>query len=260
MKMSVISRLILTGLAMSLAGALVVAQAANSGGITRDYDVVVPPSQNHAFREGLKHWEKCLRDHGASQVFYVYDAETGDTSTYSILVPHASWADIDQHTAAGKACRETFGRSVAPHFTDAISALLKVNAKMTYDPGESSPTTPVAWVLDYRIKPGKYHSFMAAVHAITAAATKTQWEGHYIGYDVLAGGPGSPQVLIVQPNNSWADAGKMPNPSMRKMMESVYGKTATAALLHKLGHSIRDAWSRIWSYDKELSFVPAKSQ
>lgn len=260
MKTSRIPKLMVTVVGVMLVCGLVAAQAADSGGVTRDYDVIVPPPQDHAFREGMKHWEKCLRDHGSSQAIYAYDAETGNQSRYAFLVPHASWAGIGRHTAAGKACQETFERAVAPHFTGVVGAILQVNAKTSYDPDNTSPTTPLWWVDDYRIKPGKYHEFLGIAHAFAAAAAKTGWEVHFHGYEVMGGGKGSPQFLLTFPNKSWAEAGMKPNPSTRKMMDSVYGKAAATALFRKLFHVVKNEWSSIWSYDEELSLVPAKTQ
>jgi len=260
MKTSRIPKVIVTALAAMLVCSVAAAQPAEPGSVIRDYDIIVAPPQDHAFREGMKHWEKCLRDHGSSQAIYAYDAETGNQNRYAFLLPHSSWAEIGRHTAAGKACQETFVRSVLPHFTGGVSTIMQVDSKASYDPENSPPTTALWWVQDYRIKPGKYREFLGIAHAFAAAAAKTSWEVHFHGYEVVGGGKGSPQFLLTFPNKSWAEAGMKPNPSTRKMMDSVYGKTAATAVFHKLFHVIRDDWSSVWSYDKELSLVPAKSQ
>lgn len=260
MNRSRISSLILMGLGTLLVAGLVTAQAADSAGVIREYDVVVPPPQDHAFRAGVEHWEKCLRDHGSSQTFYVYDAETGDGSRYAVLDPHASWSDIGARSAADAACRETFEHFVVPHFTDEFSAILKVDAKVTYDPGENAPTSPLVRVVDFRIKSGKYHDFVTVAHAFSAAAEKAQWERHFVGYEVIGGGQGSPQFMIVWPGASWGDFEETPKSSGTMMLDSVYGKTATAALSHKMAHAIHEAWSSFWSYDKDLSFVPTRKK
>lgn len=260
MKMSRIPMLTVTVLGLILASGLVVAQAADSGGVIRDYQVIVPPPRDHAFREGMKHWERCLRDHGSSQTIYAYDAETGNQSRYAFVVPHSSWAELGQHTAAGKACQDTFDRSVAPHVTGVVSVIRQADPKASYDPDNSPATTALWWVEDYRIKPGKYRQFLGIAHAFAAAAAKTSWQVHFKGYEVIGGGEGSPQFMLVFPNKSWAEAGMKPNPSTRKMMNSVYGKTAAAALSHNLHRLIRDDWGSLWSYDKDLSWLPAKSQ
>lgn len=198
--------------------------------------------------------------HADANVGASADAYAGHIQTrYAFLVPHGSWAQIGRHTAAGKACEDTFDRSVAPHFTGASSAIFQVDAKITYDPDNSQPTTPLWWVGDYRIKPGKAHEFVGAAHAFAAAAAKTGWDGHFIGYDVMAGGHGSPQFLVAWPNKTWAEDGMKPHPSARKMMESIYGKTGASAIFHEFSHTIQDEWSSIWSYDKKLS-LPAKGQ
>ena len=260
MNMSRIPMLMATVLGLMLTCGLAVAEAADSGGVIRDYQVIVPPPRNHAFREGMKHWEKCLRDHGSSQTIYAYDAETGNQSRYAFVVPYSSWAEIDQHTAAGRACRDTFDRSVAPHVTGDVSVIRQVDPKASYDPDNSPATTALWWVVKYRVRPGKYRQFLGIAHAFAAAAAKAGWQVHFKGYEVIGGGDGSPQFMLVFPNKSWAEAGMKPNPSTRKMMDSVYGKTAAAAMSHKLHRLIRNDWESLWSYDKELSLVTAKSE
>ena len=177
MNMSRIPMLMATVLGLMLTCGLAVAEAADSGGVIRDYQVIVPPPRNHAFREGMKHWEKCLRDHGSSQTIYAYDAETGNQSRYAFVVPYSSWAEIGQRTAAGKACQDTFDRSVAPHFAGVVSAILQADPRTSYDPDKAPPTTALWWVQDFRIKPGKYHEFLGIAHAFAAAAAEAAKEG-----------------------------------------------------------------------------------
>lgn len=244
-----------------LVSGMLCAHAANSGTIIRDFAIGVSPQQDHAFRTGIKQWLKCIRAHGATHPMYAYDAETGNLNEYTFLEPHATWAELDaEPTAAGKACEGTFRQSVVPHFSGAYSAFLKMNSKITHNSNSESLMAKLSRVISYHIKWTQYHAFMAVAKAITAAADKAHWNGHYVGYSVLAGGEHSPQLLIVEPHDSWADLGKKMKPSMRKMLQSVYGKTATKALLYKLQSATTDASSKIWSYDKELSFVPSNGK
>lgn len=255
-----VPKLIVSVFALTLCGAVSTVQAADtsSNSVIRAFRVTVPPAQDHAFRQGMKQWIKCLRSHGDTLALYAYDEETDNLSNYSFLEPHATWAQLGMHNPAGKACRETFRHSVMPHFTGAGSVIFERDKKGSYDPGESPPTTPLWWALYFNIKPGHYHAFIAWAHAIGAAAAKTHWDQHFIGYHVEAGGPGSPQYMVVFPNQSWGDFGESPHPSLRKMVDGVYGKAVTDSLMHNQFHALRDESSIIWSYDKALSLVPSK--
>ncbi len=96
--------------------------------------------------------------------------------------------------------------------------------------------------------------------AIAAAAARTDRQGHAIAYDVLGGQQGSAQFLPAFPCDSWAAFGKTLQPATRKMMESVYGKAASGALLHNMKHVLHGGggWSGLWEYDQALSFLAGK--
>ncbi|MGH7057942.1 MAG: hypothetical protein ACREFZ_08670, partial [Acetobacteraceae bacterium] len=70
------------GPALLVAGALGLAQMAAAGPVTRVFVVQVPPAQDHAFNDGMKSYEKCLRGHGDTHATYAYDAETGNVDRY----------------------------------------------------------------------------------------------------------------------------------------------------------------------------------
>jgi hypothetical protein len=249
---------LLAGVAVVLAATMGLAQAAGATSITRAFLVVVPMAQDHAFNVGTKAWEKCMRAHGTKQATYVYDAETGDLSRYLFLNGYSAWSGMDAHDAAGKACRATFLTAVLPHVGQAYSEIAELNDKDSYMPGGDPDPAPVMWVEDFRIKVGQAPAFHDGLAKFAAAAAKTHWMGHFAGWDIDASGQGGQDFVLVWPNKNWADAGTNPNPSAKDMMGSVYGAANAAAMHEKFMATIEDAWSDIWSYDKDLSIIPAK--
>ncbi len=246
------------GSALLLAAALGLAQAAAAGTVTRVFVVEVPPAQDHAFNEGVKSWEQCLRDHGVKHATYAYDAATGDTDRYLFLAQYSDWGGMDAHDPAGKACSALFDAAVLPHFSQSASEVAELNAKATYTPGGEADPTPIMWVDYYRIKPGQGESFRDALAKFAAAAAKAHWQGHFSGWDIDGSGHGGEDFVLVWPNKSWADVGTEPSPSAKKLMDSTYGKAAAADNYRKLVAAIADEWSDAWSYDKDLSIIPGK--
>ncbi|MGH8199789.1 MAG: hypothetical protein ACREVO_05420 [Steroidobacteraceae bacterium] len=248
----------LAGLAVVLAASMGLAQVAAATPVSRVYIVEVPPAEDHAFNVGVQAWEKCLRDHGARQATYAFEAQTGDLSRYLFLNQYSSWGGMDAHDAAGMACRDTFGTAVLPHVSGAVSNIAVVNAKDTYMPGGDPDPPSVLWADAYRIKAGQEPAFNAALEKLAAAAAKTHWQGHFIGHDIMGAGKGGADFIIAWPNKSWADVGQDPSPSARDMMDRVYGAAAAESLHRKFVASIAEHWSESWSYDKDLSFIPGK--
>lgn len=259
MKKLRIAKALLSVIGIVAAVGLASAQEANSRGIVQDYLVGVSPAHDQTFRNGVEKWETCLKDHGASRPIYAYDAATGNLNRYTFLVPYASWADMDKHSAAGKACHTIFVRDVKAYSTGAWGAILKPDMKASYDPNPREMAHPRLWVVtSFTFKMGKSHDAMGALHSLAEAAAKKHWDNHFIGDNVLLAGPRSADFLIAGPNKSWADIGEMPNPSTRKLLQAVYGKASTKALIRTFDHSVRKASSTAWAYDKKLSFVPRK--
>lgn len=246
------------GLGVMLAASLSMAQAASPTAITRVYIVTVPPAQDHAFNEGIKSWEKCLHDQGAKQAIVAYDAQTGDLGRYLFLERHSAWSEMDNHEAADKACAPTFRSEVLPHFTQGLSRFAALNAKDTYMPGGDPDPAPMLWVNAFRIKSGQAQAFGDVMAKFAAAAAKVHWHGHFGGYDVEGAGEGGLHFALVWPNKSWADIGRDPTPSIKDMMDSVYGKAVSRALHAKYAAAIEAQWDEAWSYEKDLSYVPGK--
>ncbi|HUY83802.1 MAG TPA: hypothetical protein VMU86_04455 [Steroidobacteraceae bacterium] len=247
----------------TLAGAIAGAQTQNSApvtGITRIYVVTVPPAQDRAFRDGMKHWASCLRDHGAKHMAQVYDAVTGDLSRYALLIPHRSWAGMDRPSAASKACATVVRDEVIPHFSHAFSEIEQIDPKLSYMPGGDQDPPKMVWVAAYRFKPGQQRAFMHATEKFAAAAAKIHWQAHFFGSEIIGAGEGGEEFLMVWPQTSWANVGQDAKPSAKQMMDSVYGAAAARANHEKVLGSIAESWSDIWRFDKKLSYLPARGR
>ena len=246
------------GLAVALAASMGLAQAAGSTSVTRAFIVQVPPAQDHAFNEGMKAYEKCLRDHATQVTTLAYSAETGDLSRYLFLNTYSSWAAMDAHSMADQACGATFAGQVLPHVGQAFSEVAVLNDKESYMPGGDPDPAPMMWVDAYRIKTGAGAAFSEAVTKLAAAAAKTHWDGHWSGWDTMGGGQGAEDFVMVWPNKNWADIGQDPSPSAKDMMVGVYGADAAKSGHERFVASVAEEWSDVWSYNKDLSLIPGK--
>ncbi|HEX3844348.1 MAG TPA: hypothetical protein VHV80_08305 [Steroidobacteraceae bacterium] len=241
-----------------LAASLGLAHAAGPAAVSRVFIVVVPPAQDQAFNQGIKDWNKCLHDHGSTQTALAYSAVTGDLDRYLFVEEHSSWADMDNHDPAGKACGPIFVSEVLPHAGQAFSEISVLNPKATYMPGGDPDPAPMLWVNAYRIKVGQAEAFGEVMAKFAAAAAKTHWQGHFAGYDVEGAGEGGLDFALVWPNKNWADIGQDPTPSIKDMMDSVYGKAASRAMHAKYAAAIDAQWADTWSFEKDLSYIPGK--
>ena len=247
----------LAGLAVVLTASVGLAQAADSMAITHAFIVSVPAAHDHAFNVGVKAWEKCLKDHGRKEATMAYDAATGDMSRYLFLNEYSTWGGMDAHDPADKACMATFETAVLPHVGAAFSEVAMLNAKASYMAAGDTEPAPMIWVDAYRIKAGQGPAFHEGLRQFAAGAAKTQWQGHFAGYDIAGSGQGGEDFVIVWPNKSWADSGQDPSPSGDNMMAKVYGMAAAESMHQQFLASIAEHWSDAWSYDKDLSLTPA---
>lgn len=246
------------GFSVMLAASLGLAHAASPGVVSRVFIVVVPPAQDQAFSQGIKDWDKCLHDHGSTQTTLGYSAVTGDLDRYLFVEQHSTWADLDNHDPAAKACGPTFVSEVLPHAGQAFSEISVLNPKETYMPAVDPNPAPMLWVNAYRIKTGQAEAFGEVMAKFAAAAAKTHWEAHFAGYDIEGAGEGGLDFALVWPNRNWAEIGQDPSPSIKDMMDRIYGKAASRALHGKYAAAIEAQWAEGWSYEKELSYIPGK--
>jgi len=248
----------LTSFALVLAAALGVARTVSAASVTRAFVIVVPPAQEAAFNQGIKAWENCLHDHGAKHRTLAYSAETGDLDRYLFLDERDSWANMDVHEAAAKACGSIFLTQVQPHASQAFSEIAILNAKDTYMPAGDPEPAPMMWVVAYRIKPGQRQTLNDALAKLATAAAKTHWGAHFAGYDIQGSGQGAENFVLVWPNRSWADIGQAPKLSDTEVIASVYGKAAARANQKRLLATIADYWTDAWQYQQGLSYIPGK--
>jgi hypothetical protein len=75
--------------------------------------------------------------------------------------------------------------------------------------------------------------------------------------EVIDGGVGPPDFLLVGPSNSWADLGKQMDSTVLKMRDGVHGKTDTAAVRKTIRDSVQDSSTHIDRYREKLSCRPA---
>jgi hypothetical protein len=226
--------------------------------ITHVYVIQVSAPNNHAFREGVKAWHKCLWANGDRAPSLVYDAASGDLSRYAILNPHHTWGGMDRTMPGGKACRALFTTAVMPYVESAYSEITQLSPKATYMPTEDPQPAPMLWVVAFRVKADGFDRFNAGLEQFAAAAAKTHWEGTFSGYDVIGAGQGGADFLLVWPNKNWADVGSDPSPTAKQMMQSVYGKSRAQAMRMRWAGSVAESWSDGWIYDKRLSYPSHK--
>lgn len=248
----------LAGFGVILAASLGLAHAAGPAAVNRIFIVVVPPAQDQAFNQGIKDWYKCMHDHGSTDATIAYSAVTGDLDRYLFVEGHNTWADMDHHDPAAKTCGPTFVSEVLPHAGQAFSEISVLNAKESYLPGGDPDPAPMLWVNAYRFKPGQAEAFGEVIAKFAAAAAKTHWQGHFGGYDVEGSGEDGLDFALVWPNKSWADIGTDPTPSIKGLMDGVYGKAASRAMHEKYAAAIAAEWADAWSFEKDLSYIPGK--
>lgn len=225
--------------------------------VSRFYVVEVAPAQDQAFQDGMKAWLKCLHEHADTRGLWAWSAETGDLGRYVFESDTRTWAGIDERNPADKACGGDFNTGVMPHISKAYSWVGERRPKMSHA-GMDGAMPAYVYVLDIKVKSGQGASFAEAVEKYAEAAAKIKWEGQWFTDAVTGGGKGSADYILVWPNKSWAEIGQEPNPSIKAMMEKVYGKAQAAAIRKQFFDAIDHQWDGVWSYSKDLSYIPAK--
>jgi hypothetical protein len=158
---------------------------------------------------------------------------------------------------AGKACDATFKAQVNPHLKGETSVFMQGDPELRNMPAGRLGVPALIEVTYFKLKPGHREAFKDAARKIYVAAEKSKWAGHSMLNEVVEGGEGSPDFLLVSPGSNWADLGKEMNPGLWKMVEGVYGKADADALRQTIRDSIQDSSAHVDSYNAELSYKAA---
>ncbi|MBN8737300.1 MAG: hypothetical protein J0H27_13665 [Xanthomonadales bacterium] len=238
------------------------AAEANQAVANRDFTDTVAPSDQQAYEAGVKAWNQCLRDHGSKYAWTAWVHETGDVYSYSYVTGPHTWADFDTMHDADKACSETWRTQANPHLKSETSAFMVDQPDMSYMPKDWATQAQPALidVTYFTLQHGHaaHTAFTDAAKKIAAAAAKSKWPYHFRFLEIQAGGEDAPDYILVLPNKSWADYGAEANPSLWKMVESVYGKADTDALRKSLSDAIKKSSEHIDSYNADLSYTASK--
>ncbi|THD05992.1 hypothetical protein [Rhodanobacter lindaniclasticus] len=244
------------GLLLAMGGA---AAADAPAKVSRIYTDTVAPASQQAYLAGIKSYNKCLAEHGFKYAWTALTHETGDVYAYSYVSDPVSWADFDVMRTQGKACDATFQQEVNPHLKGEISVFIQEEAEMSHtaSKGMSSDLMEITY---FKLKSGygKGKAFTDAVKKITAAAAKSKWAYSYRFVRVMDGGADAPDFMVVSYSPSWAELGADADPSLWKMVESVYGKDGATDLRKTLGDTIEQQSSHVDRRDAELTYNPGR--
>lgn len=213
----------------------------------------VPPADDAAFRSGVKAFDACLKEHGATWTWTMWDSATGNGNMYYAASFGHHWSDFDAEHPAGKACRGVFTSKVEPHFTGGKNMFLVNQPDLGYWKGKHWKHYHLIFL---RIKPGSDHDFRSTMKKIAEAAKKENWSP-FVVEEIRGGGKGAADSVIEVPFMKWADLGK-DNPSLKDILVKAYGKKEATQTLHTLMDVIKKEWGQYISYDKDLSYHPAK--
>lgn len=232
------------------------AAAKDKTNVVRDYTDTVAPADQQAYEAGIKSYNQCLAEHGYKYRWTSWVHETGDVYSYSYVTDPLAWASFDAMHEAGKACDTTFRTQVNPHLKGESSVFMQGDPELSHMPAGTLGTPALIEVTYFKLKPGQRQAFTDAARKIYGAAEKSKWTAHSMLNEVVEGGDGSPDFLLVSPGSNWADLGKEMNPGLWKMVEGVYGKADADALRQTIRDSLQDSSAHVDSYNAGLSYKP----
>jgi hypothetical protein len=233
------------------------AAAKDQANIVRDYTDTVAPADQQAYEAGIKSYNQCLAQHGFKYVWTSWMHETGDVYSYSYVTDPMTWASFDAMHDAGKACDATFRTQVNPHLKGETSVFMQGDPEFSHLQTATLGTPALIEVTYFKLKPGQRQAFKDAAKKIRDAAEKSKWPSYFLLNEVVDGGEGAPDFLLVSPAKSWADLGKEADPTLWKMLENVYGKADADALRKTLRDALQESPSHVDSYNAGLSYRPS---
>jgi hypothetical protein len=234
------------------------AAAGDKANVARDYTDTVAPADQQAYEAGIKSYNQCLGEHGFKYTWTSWTHETGDVYSYSYVSDPLTWASFDAMHEAGKACDAIFRAQVNPHLKGESSVFMRGDPELSNMAAGMQTPPAMIEVTYFKLKPGQRQAFIDAAKKIYVAAGKSKWAGRSMLNEVMDGGEGSPDFLLVSPGRNWADIGREENPTLWKMVEGVYGKADADALHKTIRDSIQTSSAHIDSYNAELSYKAGK--
>ena len=235
------------------------AAEADKANVIRVFTDTVAPVDQAAYETAVKSYNKCLGSHGFKYTWTALLHETGNTYMYSYLGGPYKWADFDAMHATSKACDETWRTQANAHLQSETSAFLVAMPELSHMPAAKDATSALVNVTYFTLKSSREadEAFTDGVKKIVAAAEKSKWTGHYTLYKTRGGGKDSPDYILASPYKTWAEYGAGPDPTVWKMVESVYGKQETDALRKSINDAIQDSSAHVDNYSAELTYAPA---
>lgn len=227
--------------------------------VMRDYTDIVAPADQVAYEAGIKAFNQCLSQHGFKYAWTAWAHETGDTYSYSYTTDPMPWASFDAMQTAGKACDGSLRSDVNPHLKSEISAFIQMHADMSHMPKGASLQSPYIEVVYFKLKPGHeaHQAFIDVAKKIAAGTEKAKWPNYYMLGEVMGGGEGAPDFVVVLPSKTWAEVGKEPDTPLWAVMENVYGKEDAQAMRKSINDATKETTSHYDSYNADLSYKPS---
>ncbi|MDE2197147.1 MAG: hypothetical protein KGJ56_08160 [Gammaproteobacteria bacterium] len=225
--------------------------------VIRDYTDTVAPAEQQAYEAGIKSYNQCLSQHGFKYAWTAWVHETGNVYEYSYVSDPGTWGSFDDMQTAGQACDQTFRTDVNPHLLSETSAFFVGMPEISYMPESKMGTPALIGVRYFKLKPGHRDAFMKAAKKINAAAKKAKAGNFHMFGEVVYGGSGAPDLILVLPMNSWAELGQDLGQPW-KMLESVYGQKMAAVLHKQILDSIEATSVHVDRYNAGLSYTPPK--
>ena len=225
--------------------------------VIRDYTDTVAPAEQQAYEAGIKSYNQCLSQHGFKYAWTAWVHETGNVYEYSYVSDPGTWGSFDDMQTVGQACDQTFRTNVNPHLLSETSAFYVDMPELSYMPKTMTGTPALIGVRYFKFKPGHQDEFVNAARKINAAFKKAGGDNFHMIGQVMYGGSGAADMILVLPRNNWADLGaELGQPW--KLLASVYGKKMAVALHKQIIDSIEDTSVHVDRYNAALSYAPPK--
>lgn len=238
------------------AAASSMAADSNKTMVMRDYTDVVAPAEQAAYEAGIKSFNQCLGQHGFKYTWTAWTHETGDTYSYSYTSDPMPWAAFDAMQAAGKACDTALRNEVNPHLKSEISVFVETHPELSHMAKGASLQSPYIEVIYFKLKTGHdaHQAFMDVAKKIAAGTEKAKWPNNFMIGEIMGGGEGAPDFVVVLPSKSWAEVGKEPDTPLWAVMENVYGKDDAQAMRKSLADATQATSSHYDSFNADLTY------